>query len=93
MSCIITPQGLPLSFTLILRKSSRILNPTKSKNPILGEQVPISDLKETEAVLHGFQHYLVMLGTTLIISSTIVPLMLLWNGWPVRITPINGGDR
>ncbi|GMJ12864.1 hypothetical protein like AT1G49960 [Hibiscus trionum] len=28
-----------------------------------------------EAVLHGFQHYLVMLGTTVIISSTIVPLM------------------
>ncbi|KAE8716717.1 Nucleobase-ascorbate transporter 6 [Hibiscus syriacus] len=28
-----------------------------------------------EALLHGFQHYLVMLGTTVIISSTIVPLM------------------
>ncbi|XVF44969.1 hypothetical protein PTKIN_Ptkin02bG0165900 [Pterospermum kingtungense] len=28
-----------------------------------------------EAILHGFQHYLVMLGTTVIISSIIVPLM------------------
>ncbi|MBA0562094.1 hypothetical protein Golob_007170, partial [Gossypium lobatum] len=28
-----------------------------------------------EAVLLGFQHYLVMLGTTVIISSIIVPLM------------------
>ncbi|KAL4384450.1 hypothetical protein GQ457_15G023490 [Hibiscus cannabinus] len=75
---------MPLSFTLIFCRSLRILNPTKSKNPILGEQVPISDLKATEAVLDGFQHYLVMLGT---------PLMLLWNEWPVRITPINGGGR
>ncbi|EOX98499.1 Xanthine/uracil permease family protein isoform 2 [Theobroma cacao] len=28
-----------------------------------------------EAILHGFQHYLVMLGTTVIISSILVPLM------------------
>ncbi|MBA0829013.1 hypothetical protein Goarm_013636, partial [Gossypium armourianum] len=28
-----------------------------------------------ESILHGFQHYLVMLGTTVIVSSTIVPLM------------------
>ncbi|MFQ6630162.1 hypothetical protein Gotur_006907 [Gossypium turneri] len=28
-----------------------------------------------ESILHGFQHYLVMLGSTVIVSSTIVPLM------------------
>ncbi|XP_039047185.1 nucleobase-ascorbate transporter 4-like [Hibiscus syriacus] len=28
-----------------------------------------------EAVLLGFQHYLVMLGTTVIVSSILVPLM------------------
>lgn len=28
-----------------------------------------------EAVILGFQHYLVMLGTTVIISTTVVPLM------------------
>ncbi|KAG4159949.1 hypothetical protein ERO13_D02G203500v2 [Gossypium hirsutum] len=28
-----------------------------------------------ESILHGFQHYLLMLGTTVIVSSTIVPLM------------------
>ncbi|KAJ8763378.1 hypothetical protein K2173_002261 [Erythroxylum novogranatense] len=29
----------------------------------------------TEAVLHGFQHYIVMIGTTVIIPSVLVPLM------------------
>ena len=28
-----------------------------------------------EGILLGFQHYLVMLGTTVIISSVLVPLM------------------
>nr|XP_016487535.1 PREDICTED: nucleobase-ascorbate transporter 6-like [Nicotiana tabacum] len=28
-----------------------------------------------EAILHGFQHYLVMLGTTVIIPTTLVPQM------------------
>ncbi|KAJ0523952.1 hypothetical protein HanIR_Chr10g0499311 [Helianthus annuus] len=30
---------------------------------------------ETEAILLGFQHYLVMLGTTVVIPTTLVPQM------------------
>ncbi|KAG6761284.1 hypothetical protein POTOM_034493 [Populus tomentosa] len=47
----------------------------------------------TEAILLGFQHYLVMLGTSVIIPSIVVPLMGGGNTWlGTRVPVVIGGS-
>ncbi|CAK7330189.1 unnamed protein product [Dovyalis caffra] len=60
-----------------LLKTSSLALISVSPALLLGVITPFLSfsLRLTEAILVGFQHYLVMLGTTVIIPSIVVPLM------------------
>lgn len=43
--------------------------------PESSQSLTLLNVNEAEAILLGFQHYLVMLGTTVLIPSSLVPQM------------------